>query len=271
MNEPCGTQPELAPEDRTASSWLAARTAADHRARAAAGPLLDALAERLAPGPAHGIDLGSGTGANHRYLSERLGVPVQWTVLDHDSDHLAHTAHADATKVLAGVAELEEVLHRGPANGQFLTCSAVLDVLRERDVAVLAELITRHKLPALFSLSVTGVVELAPADPLDARITEAFNAHQRRDDRLGPGAPAYLAERLPAGWLRQVETPWLLRARDDAALLRRYLAERTEAAIEQDRGLSDAAAQWLQRRTAHLESGQLEVLVGHVDQLVLPD
>ena len=34
--------------------------------------------------------------------------------------------------------------------------------------------------PVLVTLCVVGRVELAPADPLDASVTDAFNAHQRR-------------------------------------------------------------------------------------------
>ena len=50
--------------------------------------------------------------------------------------------------------------------------------------------------PVLFALTVTGRVALAPADPLDARLEAAFNAHQRRDRRLGPDAVAAAADAL---------------------------------------------------------------------------
>ena len=45
-------------------------------------------------------------------------------------------------------------------------------------------------LPLLFALTVIGRVTLSPAEPLDARIGAAFNAHQRRGGRLGPDAVA---------------------------------------------------------------------------------
>ena len=49
-----------------------------------------------------------------------------------------------------------------------------------------------HGTPALFTLSVVGEVTLDPADPLDAEIAAAFNAHQRRSvggrRLLGPDA-----------------------------------------------------------------------------------
>jgi len=52
--------------------------------------------------------------------------------------------------------------------------------------------------PLLLSLSVDGRVDLAPADPLDARVAAAFAAHQRRMTTggrlLGPAAVAAAVE-----------------------------------------------------------------------------
>lgn len=250
-------------------SWLALRAAADTRAREAALPLVRMLGERLAPGPAHGIDIGTGTGANHAYLSARLGVPIRWTVLDHDPDLLGHSAHRHATSLLAEIADLPVLIADG-APGTFLTCSAVLDVVEESDLAALAAVIVDRRLPALFSLSVSGEVAIGPEDPLDTPITRAFNAHQRRAGRPGPDAPRRLAERLPAGWLVERDTPWRLAARNDAALLDRYLRERVTVAVESDPELGDLSGKWLERRLADLAAGRLTVEVGHVDQLVLP-
>ena len=49
----------------------------------------------------------------------------------------------------------------------------------------------------LLALTVAGRVALTPADPLDARMAAAFNAHQRRTTRgrlLGPDAVAAAVE-----------------------------------------------------------------------------
>lgn len=232
-------------ENRAEPGWLALRADADTRAREAALPLVHRLGEWLRDrqgkgagdpvgGHAHGIDIGTGTGANHAYLSARFGHPIRWTVLDHDPDLLAHPRHADATGLLAEIADLPRLL------------------------------------PALLSLSVTGAVELFPRDDRDDRITEAFNAHQRRGGRPGPDAPVLLAERLPAGWLTEVPTAWRLTASRDPGLLDRYLRERAEVAIDSDPDLTGAAMDWLGRRLADLALGHLRGEVGHVDQLVLP-
>lgn len=265
------TGPEsMGQDNRAQPSWLAARNAADERARSQSAPLVHRLSQRLAPGPAEGIDLGTGTGANHRYLSALLTVPVSWTVLDYDPDLLDHAVHLGTTRVLAGIGDLARVLDGRRPDRLFLTCSAVLDVLRADDVATLAKVIVARRLPFLGVLSVTGDVALRPGDPLDGPVSAAFNAHQCRDGRLGPGAPAYLAERLPAGWLHETPTPWALRAGSDAALLRSYLSERAHVAVEQEPELAEPVAGWLERRLTQLANGRLEVDVAHVDQLVLP-
>ena len=52
--------------------------------------------------------------------------------------------------------------------------------------------------PMLLALTVVGRVTLTPADPLDARIGAAFNAHQRRGGLLGPDAVAAAVDALRA-------------------------------------------------------------------------
>ena len=71
-------------------------------------------------------------------------------------------------------------------------------------------------LPTLFTLSVTGRVGFDPADPLDAEVAAAFDAHQRRtvDGRtlLGPDAVdiAVTAFRNRGIAVEVRETPWSL-------------------------------------------------------------
>ena len=255
---------------RAEPSWLAARREADVRARESAIVLVRRLQQHLGSGPADGIDIGTGTGANHRYLTGLFTADPCWSVVDHDPGMLNHSAHARAVAKLTSLTDLPKMLDRNGHRGTFLTCSAVLDVLREREIAALTRVIVERRLPALFSLSVTGEVTIHPEHPLDHDISAAFNAHQRRDGRLGPDAGRCLAEGLPAGWLHQVRTPWRLNAAADADLIRRYLTERAQVAVEQDRRLTAPATGWLKLRLEQLGEGHLRVEVGHVDQLVLP-
>jgi hypothetical protein len=117
-------------------------------------------------------------------------------------------------------------------------------------------------LPMLLTMTVVGRVVLDPADPLDARIGEAFNDHQRRDGRLGPDA----VERLPADVLVR-PSPWRLNGSHGdptAEWLRGWVG----AAREQEPTLETGA--YLDRRLAQAAAGELTVTVDHADVLVLP-
>ena len=65
-----------------------------------------------------------------------------------------------------------------PGRRVLVTASALLDMLTAAEVErVVAACAGR---PTLLTLSVTGRVQLDPADPLDAALAAAFDAHQRR-------------------------------------------------------------------------------------------
>jgi hypothetical protein len=125
--------------------------------------------------------------------------------------------------------------------------------------------------PALFSLSVTGEVTLDPADPLDGPLADAFDAHQRRDGRLGPDAGFEAASLFRRhGWATvTARTPWRLRSQQ-AALMDAWLAGRVEAAVEWAPALGSTARGWLERRRAQRLAGALSAVVAHVDVLALP-
>jgi hypothetical protein len=114
--------------------------------------------------------------------------------------------------------------------------------------------------------AVAGAVALTPADPLDARIAAAFDAHQRRDGLLGPDAVAAVVG-AARGEVVVRPSPWRLGAAD-TELTCEWLRGWVGAACEQDPSL-DAGA-YLDRRLAHAASGELAVIVEHADVLVLP-
>ena len=127
----------------------------------------------------------------------------------------------------------------------------------------------------LLTLSVVGRVELAPADPLDARVAAAFDAHQRRTTAggrlLGPDAVAAAVERfrrLGAEVLVR-PSPWRLGAAD-ADLAAEWFAGWVGAACEQEPELAAEADAYGRRRLAQARAGQLAVTVDHADLLVLP-
>jgi hypothetical protein len=121
----------------------------------------------------------------------------------------------------------------------------------------------------LLALTVIGRVALAPEDPLDARVAEAFDAHQRRGGLLGPDAvPAAVAE-LPGSEILVRPSPWRLGAAD-ARLTAAWLDGWVAAACEQESALAAQAGAYRDRRLAQAAAGELAVTVDHADLLVLP-
>lgn len=269
------------PERPIASDWLELRRAADERARSADYALVDALSEHFPNSttgrPVHIIDLGSGTGANLEWLAPRLRFNQKWTLLDHDPEllGLVPIRHGEGrvqqiTRMVAGIEDLGTFAQALDENS-LITCSAVLDLLRVSQLDGLCDFLVERGLPALLSLSVTGVVKLRPAHALDAQVNTAFNLHQSRGDLAGPKAVGHVSERLRAAGMRVdvVDTPWNLGPANDA-LMRRYLRDRAGAVTEQEPALAASAAAWLADRLVSVDEGLLHLDVGHRDLLCLP-
>lgn len=269
------TEPAPAQAD---ARWLELRVLADNAARARTeGTLLPRLVQYLAASGAaesgvEVIDLGSGTGANQRWLAPRLPFEQHWLLIDQDSAlHRQLPAAPPTRHITADVEILTSLLDRR-GNGQLVTCSALLDVLTVDQLEVIGSALTTARQPALFSLTVTGAIELWPSHPLDSHLSRAFDDHQRRGGRSGPEAVGELTRTLQATDRRlwTTETPWLLDRHSDREFVRRFLTDRVDAAINQEPSLSSAGADWLGRRLSQLADGTLEISVGHRDLLVLP-
>jgi hypothetical protein len=155
------------------------------------------------------------------------------------------------------------------AGASLITASALLDLLTPDElVRLLRACIGR---PMLLALTVVGRVALSPADPLDACIGAAFNAHQRRDRLLGPDAVAAAVEELrgTAAEVLMRPSPWRLDAAH-ADLIAEWFDGWLAAACEQDPALATDAAAYRERRMAQAAAGALAVTVDHADLLVLP-
>jgi hypothetical protein len=267
--------------------WLALRERADTVARATEliGPLRDHLAagltgRDLAAGPIV-RDLGCGTGSMGRWLAGRLPGPQHWVVQDRDPV-LLDIAVATVTGPAADGSPVTVEARAGDVGGlrasdlagtSLVTASALLDILTADEVDALAAACVEAGCAALFALSVTGRVDLTPADPLDAEITAAFNAHQRRvvDGRrlLGPSAVDVAAEALRGRGAEVTvrPSPWRL-GPADAALTEEWLRGWVGAAGEQRPDVAGDA--YLRRRLAACAAGELRVVVHHDDLLALP-
>jgi hypothetical protein len=263
---------------RAGADWLDLREPADAEARSTV--LVEELVNRLSSGAATVIhDLGSGTGSMLRWLAPRLPAPQSWVLHDRDSELLelvlanppddppvpVETRHGDVTRLPP-----EEL-----ADATLLTASALLDMMTADELGRLVELCASVGRPVLVALSVTGQVELAPEDPLDAQLRDAFNDHQRRDRGagrlLGPNAVTEAVAALDRrGFdVRTEASPWRL-GPAHASLTGAWFEGWVAAACDQEPGLGAVVEPYVERRLAELDAGRLTVTVGHLDLLALP-
>ena len=277
---------------RVTPDWLRLREPADAAARAAS-----LAAEAAGRMPAAGRlvihDLGSGTGSMCRWLAPRLPAGgagpghearqdearqdearQHWVLHDRDAGLLAR-----AEAGLAGLPVTVEtrvgdltLLGRELRGAALVTASALLDMLTAEELDRVVASCVAAGCPALLTLSVTGEVELSPADPLDAPIGEAFNAHQQRTVAgrrlLGPAAPAAAVSAFTrlGSTVRTRPSPWRL-GPAQAGLALAWLQGWVGAACEQDPGLAAAAGRYADRRRAQAAAGGLGVIVHHEDVL----
>jgi hypothetical protein len=246
---------------RVSPAWLDLREPADAAARS--GELTERLARHLPAGPLEIHDLGGGSGAMGRWLAPRLPGPQRWLVHDRDADLLALAARAPVETRRSDVT----LLAPGDlAGASLVTASALLDLLTADELHRM--LGACAGIPALLALTVTGRVTCTPAEPLDARIAAAFDAHQRRDGRLGPAAVAAALDALRGEVLVRTSL-WRL-GRRHAELTAEWLGGWVGAACEQEPALAAEAGAYRHRRLAQLAAGELAVTVEHADVLVLP-
>jgi hypothetical protein len=266
-----------------APGWLYLREPADAAARATG--LLDPLSAFLPSGEEIVVrDLGCGTGSLGRWLAARLPGPQRWILHDHDTELLAHARRSLPRTALDGrpvdvVTEQRDITALRAADlagTSLVTASALLDLLTRDEVTALATAIAEAGCAALLMLSVTGKVELSPADPLDPALAAAFNAHQRRVTEggrrlLGPQAIDVAASAfggLGAEVVR-ADSAWRL-GPDQAELQRQWLEGWVGAAVEQLPELRPVAEVYLRRRLETAAAGELHAVIHHGDLLVLP-
>jgi len=277
------------------ADWLALREPADRLARSA--PLTQSVCDVLGRGgPLQVLDLAAGTGANVRYLAGRLIGEQSWLLVDGDATLLAqiparmsawgseqgfetvrdaeglvlrgeHLTCRVATRCL-DLAALDDVaMFEGRA---LVTASALLDLVSERWLGVLAERCRRSAATVLFALTYDGRIRCAPEEPEDDLVQELVNRHQRSDkgfgEAAGPDATdraercftalGYRVQRAPSAW----ELP------PDARELQHQLIEgwaHAATAIAPERAASIRS--WRERRLAHVAAGRSRLVVGHED------
>ncbi len=267
---------------RVSPDWLRLREPADAAARSV--DLAAAVRPAAGDGRVRVVhDLGSGDGSMGRWLSPLLDGPQHWVLHDLDPDLLHRAASCPPAPGAGGPSvtletRLGDITRLRPADlsgACLVTASAVLDLLTGEELSALVRSCVRTRAPALLTLSVTGRVSLAPADPLDFPLRLAFNDHQQRatgrGDLRGPDAGRVAVSLFhDLGYrVRTRPSPWHLHA-GHPRLARDWLRGWVAAAVEQRPGLSAAAQEYLARRLGQVEAGRLRVTVGHLDLLASP-
>jgi hypothetical protein len=258
--------------------WLALREPYDAAARdLGLARALASWAVRDEP-PLGIVDLGSGTGANLRWLAPHLGAAQIWRLVEHDRALIALgesrlSAGPPATYVEADLArQLGELFESRP---DIVTGSALIDLVSESWLLELVRHTRAARAALLIALTYDGRIAFQPGHALDEQVVRLVNTHQANDKgfgrALGPRAGATLA-RLWAGSGAEVRTAasdWRLGPADgviQTALVEGYAAAAAEVAPA-------AAAEieaWRWARLAWVASGQAYLEVGHTDVLGLP-
>jgi hypothetical protein len=261
--------------------WLELREPEDARARSR--DLALAAAGLLPEGPVTIHDLGSGTGSMMRWLAPLLAGPQTWVLHDWNAQ-LTAVAIAGArprdrdgapVAIRSRVGDLQLLDARDLTGASLVTASALLDVLTADEAHAIVDACLATGSPALFSLSVTGDVDLEPWDARDIRFARAFNAHQRRDvggrRLLGRfGAPIVHGLFARAGWeVRKALTAWRLDG-GEPELLAEWFDGWVDAAQEHSPELIRECAGYRRSRRAQQQAGDLSAVVYHLDVLARP-
>jgi SAM-dependent methyltransferase len=266
---------------RAAPDWLALREPADATARS--DDLVEELRPFLSGGESEIRDLGCGTGSMARWLAPRLPGRQHWVLYDRDAELLAlaesysPAAAVDGSPVSVETRE-RDITRLEPAEltgASLIPASALLDMLTAPELDRLVTSCVRADCPALFTLTVTGRVDLEPEDPMDRPFGAAFNDHQRRPAaegrRLGPDAVDAAVDFFTRAGLDVLlrPSPWRLGS-ERSSLTTQWLAGWLTAACEQRPELEAERSGYARRRLDQLAEGRLSVAVHHQDLLVLP-
>lgn len=251
------------------AEWLALREPADDAARAdsVTRHVVSALAGLA---PARIVDLGSGTGANVRYLCSRFADETQWLLVDNDPALLDRATRSVPVPVEAHTHDLRHLDASLFAGRDLVTASALLDLVSDRWLLALAERCRAARAHVLFALNYDGRLHCTPADPDDEMVRDAVNRHQRGDKGFGPalgpasGARADAVFRAAGYRVSRARSDWDLGAAH-AELQRQLIAGWTVAATAVAPGDATRIEDWRRRRLSHVERGVSRLIVGHDD------
>ncbi|HAS52552.1 MAG TPA: SAM-dependent methyltransferase [Gammaproteobacteria bacterium] len=252
--------------------WLALREPVDAVSRHAelTARLIDWRRSRWGEQPLSVLDLGSGTGANGRFLAPRLGGVQHWRLVDDDPTLLAHRA------ALPGSVERQSLDLAGNfaqldfQDVQLVTASALIDLVSVDWLERLERRCQDVQAAVLIVLTYDGTIVWEPALDDDVAVCEWVNRHQRTDKGFGPAlgpqaAPAFRAMLESLGYQVDLQpSPWVLVPEQVAmqtALLEGWLAAVRD--IAPDTGMWLEA--WAMQRRRLIAQSQSRLRVGHWD------
>ena len=260
------------------AAWLTLRDSYDLRAR---NPIvLDAVASLFKLRDAiSAVDLACGAGSTVRALSSHLPARQRWDLVDNDPRLLTLACSGKSTRdvrlnaVAADLSANFEVALDGTKD--VITISALLDLVSETWLDRFAREIAARALPVYAALTYDGRIDLSPADPLDAAIASAVNAHQHSDKgfgpALGPSAAAAAISKFEALGYSVVHgtSDWVI-GRADQEIQVELLAGWAAAASKIETLPRSNIDHWLARRKTAVSERISTIRVGHVDFFATP-
>ena len=157
------------------------------------------------------------------------------------------------------------------AGCHLVTASALLDLVSEQWLRLLAARCRAVGSTALFAITYNGGSSCTPADPEDDMIRDLLNRHQKTDNGLGgpaagPDAAACAARCFSEVGYRVQSAPsdWALGSAE-RELQRRLIEGWAEAATQLAPGETSRIGRWRTRRLRHIDADRSRVVVHHVD------
>ena len=276
------------------AEWLALREPVDEAARAQT--LVQKLAEALPQQEVLDVlDLGTGTGANARYLMDRLPGSQRWLLIDNDEALLKEvpaqmTAWAAArnyevfsgadgmsiratkgTRLVETRKQSLRLLDAGIFKGRALvTVSALLDLVSDDWLRTFIPRCREANAAVLFALSYDGRMRCEPMEAEDFTVRDLVNRHQKTDkgfgNALGPDAVRVVEDYLKRlGYVVKHEASDWRVPPGMAEVQRQIIGGWAEAALATAPTQADMIQGWRERRLQHVEQGHSRLIVGHLD------
>jgi hypothetical protein len=214
-----------------------------------------------------------------RALSPRLPARQHWDLVDNDPRLLnAASGGKSSDDISLNAVHLDlngnfEVMLNRPTD--LITMSALLDLVSGAWLDRFAFHVAARALPVYAALTYDGRIDLSPADPTDAAIATAVNAHQHTDKGFGPalgrsGAAAAISRFEALGYsVLQGPSDWVIGTADREIQIE-LLNGWATAASEIESLPSQEIDNWLTRRKAAVDRRASTMRVGHVDFVATP-